>query len=398
MKWRALVLCSLAFSVCHAYRVILSVLLPSLQEEFGMSYASLSVLASAYDFGFFLTLIAGGYAAGRLGRKRAVCSGLALIGLSSLASALAAPGPFWLMVYRVIGGLGFSLYFPAGWSLLAGVFPQQERGRAFGIHTSGSAVGRVYGPLLVGALIGWGSWRLPFGSFGFFSLAAALLLLWGLRGFEDSRERSAVPFGNVFNLLSRKAFLVPCILNGLAMIYFMGTVNFYPLFLSRQMALSGSAVSWLVSLISVVSLFTNPLVGHLSDKVGRRRLIPPALFFGGLVALSLPWYGKQVSPLVYSGLIGLSLSANFSLVITYLTEVDPQFGHPLAIGVYNTIAIGSGLIINVIFGVVADFFGLNAVFLVMAHLLLAGSGAAALLLKAPALPQPAADSLGNAGG
>jgi len=77
------------------------------------------------------------------------------------------------------------------------------------------------------------------------------------------------------------------------MIYFMGTVNFYPLFLSRQIALSGSAVSWLVSLISLVSLFTNPLVGHLSDKVGRGRLIPPALFFGGLVALSLSWYENR---------------------------------------------------------------------------------------------------------
>ncbi|MBI3016023.1 MAG: MFS transporter [Candidatus Tectomicrobia bacterium] len=389
MKWRVLALCSLAFSICHAYRVILSVLLPALKEDFQMKYASLSVLASAYDFGYFLTLVPGAYMAGKLGRKKAVWFGISLVGMSSLLSAATGGSPLWLMIYRMLGGLGFGLYFPAGWSLLASFFPPEERGRAFGFHTSGSAIGRVYGPLLVGALIGVGSWRLPFLSFGLFALAAVFLLIWGLPGFDDTQQKAGVALGGSFDFLSEKMFLVFCGLNILTSLFFFGTVNFFPLFLSRQLGLPNASVSWLVSFLSVVTLFSNPLVGHISDKAGRCRMIPAAYGFGGLALLALPLFGIHGPILLYSGLLGISITANVSMVISYMTEFDPRFGHPLAIAVYNMVGVLGGLLVNVILGVVADSFGLNSVFLVMALPLLVGSVVAALLLKIPPLSQPA---------
>ena len=398
MKWRVLALCSLAFSICHAYRVILSVLLPALKEDFQMKYTSLSILASTYDLGYFLTLVPGAYMAGKLGRKKAVCLGISLVGMSSLLSAAGGASPLWLMIYRLLGGLGFGLYFPAGWSLLTSFFPPEERGRAFGIHTSGSAIGRVYGPLLVAALIGVGSWRFPFWSFGLFAIAMAFLLIWGLPRLDDHQPKAELPLRGSFAFLSEKMFLVFCSLNILTSIFFFGVVNFFPLFLSRQLRLPGATVSGLVAFLSVATLFSNPLIGHISDKVGRYRMIPAAYAFGGLALLALPLFGGHGPILLYAGLLGISITANVSMVISYMTEFDPRFAHPLPIAVYNMVGVAGGLLVNVFFGVLADFFGLNSVFFAMGFPLLAGSIAAAFLLRSPALLQPAIDSRETSGG
>ncbi len=81
----------------------LAPLLPGYAEEFGLSKAGAGLLVGAFGAGALLGGIPGGIAAMRLGPKRAVVLGLALLAVASFAFSLAS-GPWALGLARFVQG------------------------------------------------------------------------------------------------------------------------------------------------------------------------------------------------------------------------------------------------------------------------------------------------------
>jgi EmrB/QacA subfamily drug resistance transporter len=118
-------------------------------------------MVDAYLLVFAGLLLVFGTLGDRLGRKLALQSGVTLFGLASLG-ALVADSSTEVIIIRALMGVGAALIMPATLSIIANVFPAEERGKAIGIWAALAAVGIGLGPLAGGALLEWFDWSAVF--------------------------------------------------------------------------------------------------------------------------------------------------------------------------------------------------------------------------------------------
>ena len=125
----------------------------------------------------------------RFGRKLALQAGVTIFGLASLG-ALIADTANEVILIRALMGVGAALIMPATLSIIANVFPPEERGKAIGIWAALAAVGIGLGPLAGGLLIEWFDWSAVFLVNVPVALVAVLLGLWLVPESRDPKPGS----------------------------------------------------------------------------------------------------------------------------------------------------------------------------------------------------------------
>src|ERR1700690_1363799 len=106
--------------------MIVSVALPSLQHELGLSPAGLEWVVSAYALALAALIPAGGALGDHFGRRRIFMSGTALFALASVGCALSVSGGV-LIGFRVIQGIGGAVMSSLTLSLMVGGDPPKPR-------------------------------------------------------------------------------------------------------------------------------------------------------------------------------------------------------------------------------------------------------------------------------
>jgi EmrB/QacA subfamily drug resistance transporter len=204
MRWRTLGVLSLSLVIIGLDNTILNVALPTLQEEFNASASTLQWMVDSYLLVFAGLLLVFGTLGDRLGRKLALQAGITIFGLASLG-ALIADTAGAVIVIRSLMGVGAALIMPATLSIIANVFPPEERGKAIGIWAALAAVGIGLGPLAGGLLIEWFDWSAVFLVNVPVALAAVLL---GMRLVPESRDPKPGSFDVAGAALSTAGFTV----------------------------------------------------------------------------------------------------------------------------------------------------------------------------------------------
>jgi EmrB/QacA subfamily drug resistance transporter len=139
--------------------MVVSVALPTIQEDLGFSTAGLAWVVNAYFLAFGGLLLLFGRAADLLGRRRVLLTGVALFGAASLACGLAQE-PWQLLVGRFVQGTGAAMASPAALSLITLLFPgTRERAKALSIWGAIAGLGSTLGLVISGVLTGLVSWR-----------------------------------------------------------------------------------------------------------------------------------------------------------------------------------------------------------------------------------------------
>ena len=175
-RWKILRVLALSLVIIGLDNTILNVALPSLQEHFDASGSTLQWMVDSYLVSFAGLLLTLGMLGDRFGRKRALQTGIALFGLSSLA-VLFVETSTQLIAVRALMGVGGALIMPATLSIITNVFPREERAKAIGVWAGTAAIGVGLGPLFGGLLL------------EFFDVPVALVaFVAGMRVVPDSRD------------------------------------------------------------------------------------------------------------------------------------------------------------------------------------------------------------------
>jgi EmrB/QacA subfamily drug resistance transporter len=157
-RWWALALLCGAFFMVILDAAIVTVALPSIEEELGFSAQGLQWVVSAYALTFAGLLLLGGRAADLLGRRRVFMVGLVLFTAASLLCGLAWSDDA-LIAARALQGIGAAIMTPTALSIITTTFEEgPERNKALGIWGALGGIGAttawvIGGPLVDG--LGW---------------------------------------------------------------------------------------------------------------------------------------------------------------------------------------------------------------------------------------------------
>jgi MFS family permease len=125
------------------------------------------------------------------GRVRIYNLGFAVFTLGSVALAFdpltQGAGALWLILWRVVQGVGAAMLFANSTAILTDAFPAERRGFALGINQV-AAIGGSFIGLIVGGLLAPVDWRLVF----FVSVPFGLLgTVWSYRSLRETSRRAA---------------------------------------------------------------------------------------------------------------------------------------------------------------------------------------------------------------
>ncbi|MGZ7117733.1 MAG: MFS transporter, partial [Methanobacterium sp.] len=140
-------------------RSSINLALPALASEFNLSAVFLTYISTIYLLVNAILYIPFGRIGDIYGRKRIFQYGLIIFTISSFISAFSISGEMFLTI-RIFQAIGNAMIFANLNAMISSAFPENERGRAFGLTSMGVFIGLIVGPILGGAIteiLGWRS-------------------------------------------------------------------------------------------------------------------------------------------------------------------------------------------------------------------------------------------------
>jgi MFS transporter, ACS family, glucarate transporter len=168
------------YMITYMDRVVIATAAPSIQKEFNFSLQTMGWIFSAFQIGYAVCQIPGGWLGDRFGARRALSGVVVWWSIFTAATAT-----MWsagsMFVCRLLFGMGEAGSFPIATRSLSRWMLPAERGWALGVTHAGARLGGAFTPMLVAFLIALLGWRTPFFIFAGVGLAWAALWYWYYR-------------------------------------------------------------------------------------------------------------------------------------------------------------------------------------------------------------------------
>jgi ACS family hexuronate transporter-like MFS transporter len=175
LRWWIVGMICLVTIINYIDRQTLSVLAPTIREEFGMSNVSYSRVVTIFLLGYTISQALSGKVLDRIGVRRGF---MLFVGIWTVASMLhaTARNVVQLGIFRFILGIGEAGNWPGAAKAVAEWFPVRERAFGMSIFNGGSTIGAVVAPPVIAYVAINFGWRYAFFIGAFLSLM--LMTLW----------------------------------------------------------------------------------------------------------------------------------------------------------------------------------------------------------------------------
>ncbi len=290
---------TLTYTFNHVDRQILVILLEPIKAEFGLSDGQVGWLTGLSFAAFYATLgIPVAMWADRGNRRNIISLALAIWSAMTALSGFAQN--FWhLLLARMGVGIGEAGGTPPATSMIADLYPPQERAMALGVYTSGIGLGIMAGFALGGYIYELYGWRMAFFAAGVPGLILALIVRFGIkepvRGLADQRkdDSPAPSLGEtlkfIFSQSSYLWLLAGCLLICISANAFLVFTSSH---LQRTYSLTPGQVSLpLGILIGGVGSLGAVILGRVCDVLSKRdmRWRPLIIAIGAAIAIPFAW-------------------------------------------------------------------------------------------------------------
>lgn len=257
-------------------------------------------------------------------------------GLSNLAKPLLFGSSTWAQVLsiRFADRLGKAVRNPPRDALIAGSVDKTQRGKAFGWHLAMDRTGALLGPVL--ALLILTLWpnnlRLVF-LLSIIPGGIAIALVWGVKEMtaKKATKKAGMATRQLLNNQRFMIFWVACIVFTLG-----NSSNAFLILKAQEVKLSSFAIVWLWALYNAVCTIAAPMLGNLSDRIGRRPLITFSYIYYAALYILFALATSQWMIWVLFGVYGIYYGLSKGIFKAYIADLVPDHLRATAYGLFNT--------------------------------------------------------------
>ncbi len=370
---------TIGHALTHWYPATFYILLPLIGKELGLSYSQIGLVMTCQAIAGAVSNIPGGMIVDTIGKKAILLAiSLFWIGVPYFLIGFTNNYPMLLICVMLVG-IGNNLWHPAAIPTLANRFPQRK-GLVLSIHSMGGNVGDALAPLVIGALLLTLTWReivminvVP-------GLVMAVLIMAFLGTLSITRSGSKNDFGKddgktqsladymqgLKRLVSDRGVNMLLIGSVFRNMTQSALLTFLPVYLAYEMGYSPWLVGVWMFALQTAGFTAAPIAGHLSDKLGPRRIVMASLGMTGVVLLAMAFAGKSHTFVLLIAVLGFFLYAVRAVLQAWMLDSAPKNMGGTAIGVMFGVQSVGAAIAPGLGGLIADAYGLIMAFYFMA--------------------------------
>lgn len=377
-------LCTVGFMAWVSYSMARSPLLSLFTKSLGADPATLGFVAAASTITGIVFKAPSGALSDILGRRKVMIMGMAVFGLVPFLYLLV--NSYWqLAVVRFLHGFAAAIFGPVATAMVADLFDKQ-RGAKIGWYASAVTTGKLLGPLLGGYILLVTDFKHSYLIVGIIGVISLLIAMLGINENtfpSKNKPKDSQPVRYALGKMRRgftevfSDFRISLVSTVDALSYLaVGALEtFLPLYGIFVLGLDSGKIGTLFAVQAITTLMSRPVMGRLSDTIGRKPMIISGLLVSALSLGAVTIISNFYLLLVVVAVYGLGVAITDSSTTAMIADLSKARNYGAAMGVQGTILdIGhaSGPILA---GIMVKYYSygsafiMAAIFLVFAALL-----------------------------
>jgi sugar phosphate permease len=371
-------LISLGHGLTHWYTATFYLLLPLIGKELGLSYTEIGLIMTIQHLAGALSNIPGGILVDTVGKKGYLMAA-SLFWVGFPYALMSLTHNFWMLLACVtLVGIGNNLWHPAAIPTLAWRYPERK-GLVLSFHGMGGNLGEALAPFVVGMLLAWFSWRtvVVVNVVPGMVMAALILVLLGAFTMARSRDDDPINAGgksraprsyltDFLSLLKNKGLMLVSCSAAFRSMTQTGLLTFLPVYFAYELGYSPFVTGICLTLLQGAGFIAGPFAGHLSDKMGRKRVVISSMLLTGVMIIGMALAGKSLLFVFFIALVGFFLYAMRSVLQAWAIECTPKHLAGTGVGLQFGITAMGASVAPALFGMVADAYDIYTAFYFLA--------------------------------
>jgi MFS family permease len=259
--------------------------LPILAADLAVDEARIGLVMAAFTAPAIVLAPLFGILADLRGRRWLLIFGLVVFGLAG-GSAAFAPSYEWVLVWRVIQGIGASALLPLTIVLISDILPEQQELQGQGIKVALDRISMIILPLMGGTLAIL-SWRAGFVPFFLILLLALAALLWMPETGRPGQDSLRPYITRTSRALREPRFTLAFATGFLRFFLDYGLYTYMPILVAVRYGATPVTAGILITLSAVGSIVTAICIGRINGWASTEKLLALA-FFLSAIGLAIP--------------------------------------------------------------------------------------------------------------
>ncbi|MDN5875982.1 MAG: MFS transporter, partial [Brevibacterium sp.] len=336
-----------------------------------------TIVVSSFAFFRFVFSPTSGRLVDAFGERRIYITGLLIVAASTAAVAFAQN--YWqLLIFRGLGGVGSTMFSVSAMALIIRLAPIDARAKATSTYATAFLVGNIAGPVLGGAMAGWGM-RIPFIIYAAGLLVAAIVVRIflastaeagsstklgraRLEAAKDDPEQEVMTFRQAWKDSAYRSALLSAFVQGWSA---MGIrVAIYPLFAIQALKADTAVAGLALTMFAIGNASAVTVVGRYADTYGRKPFIQWGLLVLGVTTAALAFTDAIWVFFVFSIVAGVGSGlANPAQQATVADVIGRDRKGGRVLSRYQMALDGGAIVGPIIAGAIVDRFDYSWAFL-----------------------------------
>ena len=310
--------------------------LPLFSHALGANPAEIGWIVMASTIPGILISFPAGALSDHLGKRRILLAALIVFATAPFLYLLVSE--VWqLIAVRFYHGFATAIFGTVASATIAEHYVK-ERAEKLSAYSSATIVGRSVAPFLGGFLISLASFDMVYLACG---ISAVLALALGFFLPEDTKplplSSTRPPFiESLRNVLKDRKILATSMVEAAQYLVF-GAIEAFLALLASSLGIPAWEIGIILGAQLVSIVFIKPIMGTISDKVDRKRVIIPGLITAGISVLLFPHVSSALGLTILSSSFGIGFAAVTSSTSALVADLTKNGAYGSSMGVLRTI-------------------------------------------------------------